>query len=338
MGPGMSPYAELHADGQFGEAGYNLLFVLARQELRRFPVLQVATADDDAVWDVVGDFLVERGHGVTTMLLANASDDDSLGALLRTSLRHWLIDEVRKTDRGALRRRLERLISEDERFEVVPGGQAGAGRWRLAGTAGPPAGPPLADLCAAAWSVRDVRIPPWSSEERRAPAADAESLGRIMLAVLTEAAGSLEPATVVAVFADRLPHALDPAEEPLDDNEAAGLVAGGEAGDPAEALIRQEADRNAVQLARDVFAHMSAEERRLLPHLDGAIGDQMKAAGRGRSQTYLRVAALRERLRALLGEEQDRVLVLGELRRLCGTPAGVVPDGHADMPSIGGSR
>jgi hypothetical protein len=42
----MSPYAELHADGQFGEAGYNLLFVLARQELRRFPVLQVATADD----------------------------------------------------------------------------------------------------------------------------------------------------------------------------------------------------------------------------------------------------------------------------------------------------
>ncbi len=185
----MSPYAELHADGQLGEAGYNLLFVLARQELRRFPVLQVATADDDAVWDVVGDFLVERGRGVTTMLLANASDDDSLGALLRTSLRHWLIDEVRKTDRGALRRRLERLISEDERFEVVPRGQAGAGRWRLAGTAGPPAGPPLADLCAAARSVRDVRIPPWSSEERRAPAADGESLGRIMLAVLTEAVG-----------------------------------------------------------------------------------------------------------------------------------------------------
>jgi hypothetical protein len=338
MGPGMSPYAELHADGQFGEVGYNLLFTLACQELRRFPALQVATADDDAVWDVVGDFLVERGHGVTTMLLANASDDDSLSALLRTSLRHWLIDEVRKTDRGALRRRLERLISEDERFEVVPGGQAGAGRWRLAGTAGTPAGPPLADLYAAAWSVRDVRIPPWSSEERRAPAADAESLGRIMLAVLTEAGGNLEPATVVAVFADRLPHALDPVEEPLDDNGAAGLVAGGEAEDPAEALIGQEADRNAVQLARDAFAHMSAEERRLLPHLDGAIGDQMKATGRGRSQTYLRVAALRERLRALLGEEQDRVRVLGELRRLCRTPAGVVPDGHADMPSIGGSR
>jgi hypothetical protein len=338
-GSGMSPYAELHADGQFGEAGYNLLFSLARQELRRFPGLQVATADDDAVWDVVGDFLVERGHGVTAMLLASASDDNSLGALLRTSLRHWLIDEARKTDLGALRRRLERLISEDERFEVVPGGQAGAGRWRLAGTSGLPTGPPLADLCGAAWSVRDVRIPPWSSEERRAPAADGESLGRIMLAVLTEAGGSLEPATVAAVFADRLPHALDPAEEPLDDDEAGGLLAAGsEAEDPAEALIGQEADRDAVRLARDAFAYMSAEERRLLPHLDGTIGDQMKATGRGRSQTYLRVAAVRERLRALLGEEQDRGRVLGELLRLCRTPVDGVPDGHADMPSIGDRR
>lgn len=55
----MNPYYELHANGQFGGAGYNLLFGLVRQELRRFPVLRRDTADDDAVWDVVGDFLVE---------------------------------------------------------------------------------------------------------------------------------------------------------------------------------------------------------------------------------------------------------------------------------------
>lgn len=184
-----------------------------------------------------------------------------------------------------------------------------------------------------------MRIPPWSSEERRAPAADGESLGRIMLAVLMEAAGSLEPATVVAVFADRLPHALDPAEEPLPDGEVAGLVVtSGEAGDPAEAVVGQEVLKDAARLAQDFFMLMSAEERRLLPHLDGTIADQMKATGRGKSQTYLHVSALRDRLRALLGEEQDRVLVVGELRRLCGIPADVVPDGHADMPSIRGSR
>ncbi len=334
----MSPYAELRIDGQFGKAGYSLLFALVRQELRLFPGLQPATADEDAVWDVVGDFLVERGPGVTTMLLTSASDDESFSALLRTSLRRWLIDQVRRTDRGALRRRLERMISEDERFEVVPDGQAGADRWRLAGTAGRPTGPPLADLCTAAWRVRDVRIPPWSSEERRGPAADGESLGRIMVAVLTEAGGSLEPATVVAVFADRLPHALDPAEEPLMEEGGGLATAVGEAGDPAEVVVERELARNAARLARDFFVRMSAEERRLFPHLDGTIGEQMKVVGRGRSQTYLRFAALRERLRALLGGEQDQVLVLGELRRLCRAPAGTVPDSHADMPSIGGSR
>jgi hypothetical protein len=63
--------------------------------------------------------------------------------------------------------------------------------------------------------VRDIRIPAWSSQERRAPAADADSLARIMLAVLARAGGSLPPATVTAVFAHRFPNALDPSEEPL---------------------------------------------------------------------------------------------------------------------------
>jgi hypothetical protein len=259
-GSGMSPYAELHASGRFGEVGYSLLFRLARQELRRFPGLRRGTGDDDVVWDVVGDFLDERGSGVTAMLLANASDDNSFSALLRTSLRHWLVDQVRKTDRGALRRRLERLVDEDDRFEVVPSGEPGAGWWRLAGTGAAPAGPPLTDLCGAAWGVRDIRIPAWTSEERRGPAADAESLGRIMLAVLAKACGSLHPATVVAVFADRLPNALDPSEEPLADREATGLAATvGAAGDPAEVFAADEAAKTATQVAEDFYSLMSAE-------------------------------------------------------------------------------
>jgi hypothetical protein len=271
------------------------------------------------------------------MLLTRATDDDSFSALLRTSVRHWLIDEVRKTDRGALRRRLERLMTEDKRFEVVPDEQAGAGRWRLAGTADPPVGPPLADLCHAAWAVSDVRIPSWSGEERRAPAADGKSLGRIMLAVLTKAAGSVEPGTVVAVFADRLPHALDPAEEPLTEEEAVALATAS-AEDPAEVVVRDELVSDAVRRARDFYAQMSAGERLLLPCLNGKIGDQMKATGCGKSQTYVHISALQTRLRALLGEEQDRVLVMGELLRLCGAPAGVSPDGEADVPSIVDSR
>ena len=339
-GSGMRPYSEFHASGQFGEASYSLLFELARQELRRFPGLRGGTGDD-AVWDVVGDFLVERGSGVAAMLLASASDDNSFSALLRTSLRHWLVDQVRKTDLGALRRRLERLLDEDDRFEVVPSGEPAAGWWRLTGTGVAPVGPPLTDLCRAAWGVRDIRIPAWTSDERRAPAADAESLGRIMLAVLAMAGGSLHPATVVAVFADRLPNALDPSEEPLADVEAAGAAgAVGAAADPAQVLAADEAAKIAIQTAEGFYSLMSPDERRLLPRLDGAISGQMEATGRGKSQTYLRINALKARLRALLGEESGdaRILAMGELRRLCGSPVDLTPDGDAGLPSIRGSR
>ncbi len=333
----MTPYAELHANGQFGEAGYNLLFELTRQELRLFPSLQPATGGDNAIWDVVGDFLVERGRGVSTMLLTSASDDESVGRLLRKSLRNWLIDRVRRTSRGALRRRLTRLISEDERFEAVPEGQPGAGRWRLAGTAGPPTGPPFATLRAAAWGIRDVRIPPWNSEERRAPIADEPSLQRIMFAVLTEAGGSLEPETVVAVFADRFPHALDPAEVPLT-NEATEVADGLEASDPAQAVVDMERDDDSARCAEDIYAHLSAEERRLLPQLHGTVREQMRATGLRKSQTYLHIKALRERLHALLGDEEDRGMMASELLRLCGGPVDEVPDSRGDVPSLPGSR
>lgn len=334
----MTLYSELHDNGQFGEVGYNLLFELTRQELRLFPDLRSTTSDDNAIWDYVGDFLVERGAGVTAMLLTSATDEESMSRLLRKSLRHWLIDQVRKTARGALRRRLERLVSDDDRFEVVPEGQPGAGRWRLAGGSGAPAGSPLATLRAVAWAVRDVRVPPWTSQERRGPAADEPSLHRIMVAVLTAAGGSLQPATIVTVFADRLPHALDPTEESLVE-DAANLPGGVDSHDSAQILADREQVGQATQLARDFYKEMSADERQLLPQLHGTIGEQMKATGRGKSQTYLRVSALKERLKALLGgkDGEDGRLVLGELLTICGTLVDGPPDSRDDVASKPGS-
>ena len=57
----MSLYAELHANGQFGEVGCNRLFELARQELRLFPDLRAATSDDAVIWGYVAEFLIGRG-------------------------------------------------------------------------------------------------------------------------------------------------------------------------------------------------------------------------------------------------------------------------------------
>lgn len=334
----MNLYAELHANGQFGDVGCNRLFELTRQELRLFPDLRAAISDDAVIWGYVAEFLLERGAKVVTKLLTSASDEEAMSRLLRTSLRHWLIDQVRKTARGALRRRLERLVSDDDRFEVVPEGEPGAGRWRLADGNGSPVGPALTTLCSAAWAVTDVRVPPWNSEERRGPAADEPSLRRIMLAVLTAADGSLEPATIVTVFGDRLPHALDPTEEPLTGDFPDPV--GPDGHDPARALVEQERSSRAAGLARDLYAQMSVDERRLLPSLHGSIGEQMKITRRGKSQTYLRVCALKERLRALLGgeEEEDRSLVISELLRICSTSVDGLPDGRDDLASIPGRQ
>lgn len=78
-------------------------------------------ADQD---DLVGNFVVDRIEPVTAMLLAQAVDDDSMGRLLRISIKRWLIDQARQTAVGALRRRLEELLSAVEAFEQVPGREA----------------------------------------------------------------------------------------------------------------------------------------------------------------------------------------------------------------------
>jgi hypothetical protein len=68
------------------------------------------------------------------MLVVQAVDEASMGKLLRRSIRHWLIDEVGKTSAGALRRTAEKVLANMDAFAQVPPGEAGEGRWWLAGT------------------------------------------------------------------------------------------------------------------------------------------------------------------------------------------------------------
>src|SRR6266508_4267941 len=137
----ITAYEDLVELGHLDAAGLQLLFELARQEAHRFPSLAPPEGwTADALWDLAHDFFVDRGARVTTMLLAQASDEASIGRLLRRSLRNYLIDQVRKTDLGALRRRLEELLSDDPAVERVRAGEPGAGWWRLAGTSAAPWG------------------------------------------------------------------------------------------------------------------------------------------------------------------------------------------------------
>src|SRR6266536_6060737 len=84
----ITAYEELVELGHLDAAGLQLLFELARQEAHRFPSLAPREGwTADALWDLAHDFFVDRGARVTTMLLAQASDEASMGRLLRRSLR-----------------------------------------------------------------------------------------------------------------------------------------------------------------------------------------------------------------------------------------------------------
>ena len=88
------------------------MLVLARQELRRFPVLEPASGwTPDAVQETVQSFFAAKGKAVTAAVLAQARDAGSMARTLRRSVRNFLISEARKTPAGAVRRKIEDLLA-----------------------------------------------------------------------------------------------------------------------------------------------------------------------------------------------------------------------------------
>jgi len=248
------------------------------------------------------------------MLAVQASDDVSAGRLLRRSIRHWLIDRVRKTGEGALRRRLEQVLAADDAFERVPAGEEGAGRWRLAGTEVAPWSGRLADLVEAARAVPRVRIPQWSSSTRRSPVADKASIVAVARAAFQAAGGSLEIAQITAVFATRFPVVLDPVIVPIPADPDA--VARDVDPTPEELQVAADEELDSGVAAAEIVGMLSPAERRLLPHLDDQPTIQ-KILGCGRSQAFYHAGRLKAKLVQLLGETEDMRAVAREVIRLC---------------------
>lgn len=311
----ISAFDELQVEGQFGAECLTLARRLMQEEARRFPSL--APASDwrqEDIDDLVGDFFADRIKPVTAMLVVQASDEASVGRLLRKSIRYWLIDRVRRTGEGALRRRLEQVLAGDEAFERVPAGAQGAGRWRLRDTDVPPWSGRLADLIEAAQAVPRVRIPRWSSSTRRPPIADMASIIAVAREAMDVAGGSLEIAQLTAVFAARFPAVLDPVIVPMPDDPDS--VVGDADPTPEELQIAEDDELESGVTAAEVVGMLSPVERRLVPHLDdpAMIGTIL---GCGRSQAYYRTGRLKAKLAQLLGVTEDMRAVAREVIELC---------------------
>lgn len=266
--------------------------------------------------DVVQDFLVDRIKPLTALLLTQATGDDSLARLLRASIKNWLIDRARATGTGPMRRTIEKVLSTAPDFERVADGEAGAGRWRMTGSEAEPWAGNVDDLTAAAWSVRDVRVPKWSSPTRRAPLADRESLIAIIRAVLARAAGSVETAHLVAVFANRFAAALDPLVASIDDDDNP-IDVESVAFDPEETLIAAEVTLDVATAAAEIAGRLTNTEREIVPILHDGAAIRRKL-GEGRTQCAAYAARLKAKICELAGTGGDAEEIVREVVALCG--------------------
>ncbi|MBM4569057.1 hypothetical protein GS489_00700 [Rhodococcus hoagii] len=304
----------MRAHGYLGSAGLNLVLNLMKGELHRFPALKHASTDID---DFVQDFLVDRVKPLTAKLVAEATDDDSVGRLLRKSIRNWLIDRARATGTGALRRSIEKVLSDEAAFEKVAGGP-GAGWWRLTGSQAAPWGGDPSVLVGAAWKVPDVRAPKWSSTSRRPPVADRPSLVAILEAVFRTAGGSLEIAQLVNVLARRFAAALDPVMTSASEHDDLASTPTSDP-TPEDLLISDESDADAASAAAEIVGRLSDIERAIVPLLDdsGAVRSHL---GLGRSQSAQFAARLKAKIMQLAGTGPESEHVAREVIGLCGGP------------------
>ncbi|MFI6298339.1 hypothetical protein ACIBEJ_42580 [Nonomuraea sp. NPDC050790] len=305
----MDAYRELQQFGHFDQLGLKLLFKLMREEVRRFPVLEPGSGwTEDSVWDLVQSFFAAKGRQVTAAVLAQTANLPSMERYLRRSIRNFLVSEARKTPVGSVRRKIEELLAATLKFEQVPSGTPGAGRWQLVGAQFAPYSGELRPLVAAAYSVPGVLAVRWSGE-RRAPLASDDSLIAILEAVFSAATGSLEVAALTWIFLQRFPAAAEYADATLDQTAFDLAVAPFE--DRPDVLVE------VGERAQEVFAQLSPSQRALLPHLNKPAGDQMQVLGVGRTQAYEAAKKLKAVLSEMVPDDDLRENVMLEVLRLC---------------------
>lgn len=284
---------------------------LIKEERRKFPALAGREPDD-----LAQDFFVQKIEQVTVMLVTQATGDASVGKLLRRSIRHWLIDEARKTGTGPLRRSLEKILGGEAVFEQVPAGQVGGGRWRLTGADAAPFGDDLEGLVQAARKVRDVRPQRWTSDTRRPPVADRRSIVAVLTAVLEAAGGSLETAQLVYVFSRRFAAALDPIEVSLEDAIQFGDVPSDEA-TGEDLVIAADSELDAACAAAEIVGRLSDDEKLTVPVWDDANAVRERL-GVGRTQAYTAMDRVKKKVLDLAGTGPDTEQIVREVIRLCG--------------------
>lgn len=301
----MGAYEELRSTGRLGPEGARLLYKAVRvvAEARNFPPPEGhANWDRTATEDSAHEFLDgERGRRRLADLVLRAADEESFVRLLHGAVLNFHRDRSRRTDMGALIRRVSDVLKRSDFFVES---QEDPSRWCLSeGPQEPSTVPP--PRLAAATSAEDVTVPRWESTRRRAPLADFSTFERLCRRVLEAAHGSLSVSDVAHAIAQRLDPRRVPLTLELDFFERqAGYGAEGET-----AILGR------LQAA-DIFERLSDRERILLATMDRPVRDLQEVLGLSHSQASVLRRRLTARLAMDLEGDEDPDTVVSELRSL----------------------
>ena len=327
---GMSAFDEISAGGgtSLGPETVALLRRLGGQVVRSssFPPPEGHRRwSPEAVDDLLADMFAKeptRGRVFVLACFLQAQDQASLERLILASIRNFLIDQAKSTERGKLRRRLNGIFQADGRF-IRPPVSKDVPSWALLGKPVLLWQGDIGQLVEAAWRVQRRQISSWNSAGKTS-AKNVEALTTVSCAVLDEADGSVREEDIARVVGNRFVLISPPVFVQLPDGRfgasayALAVSAGEEETVSTSLTVVDEIDLDVRDSAKQIWMELSELERTLLPCLGAALGVRVAATGLGRSATQALTESLLEKLQTLFADDEDHEHVLLTLAQLGG--------------------
>ncbi|MGK0722500.1 hypothetical protein [Leucobacter sp. W1478] len=304
-GVGLSAFDEI---GQRADAGGTETIRLLRQlgaqvtRMSSFPPPSgYATWSEAAVDDLLADMFSQENRSQVFVLACymQATDQASLERLILQSIRNFLIDQAKGTERGKLRRRLDNLLTKDSRFTRPPD-LKGIRAWALLNRLFDLWQGDIDFLHLAAARIRGYQILRWNTAGKT-PQQTVTALTEVCYGVIDHAAGSVRDEDLAKVVERRFALLAPPVFVEIPDGSSITsaeycAVTGDE---PLSNL-------GAHTRAEEILATLGREEQALLPFLGSSMDERRAATGLGRATTQALGDALADRLRLATVDDEDR--------------------------------